>query len=429
METGNSLKCQTCFRPRPESGMQTQAQTPAQAQLPAQSHSQWISVCRCDRPYLPSTRFSIDVCANCKRPVAPKLLNSTQECPGICSCASSDPKKVPGQIRQGESDAVSLDLGLLKMTPGNFPHERYSAIGILGDGPRATVILARDKIRGTKVAVKCFKRLHPSLQGSFQNEVKKNQQLSHANIIRIVDSGFTSGNTPYLVTEYKDGLNLEQCLCLYGTPSYDVAVKILIDVCDAVLYAQKQKLLHRNIKPTNIIFYDDMNAEPSVYLTDFALSEASAAELPTDPRDARFMTADDARNLDYSEKSEIYAIGCIGYMLLTGQAPFSNSKTVHEIKNLHALTLPPRISDLRFDNTRARDLDELIERCLEKDPDYRFDSVAQLAERLQVFPRRELAQFASALAAGKNRGIIHIASVILVTLSLCVLLYFILCRH
>ncbi|MBX9770456.1 MAG: protein kinase [Candidatus Obscuribacterales bacterium] len=226
-----------------------------------------------------------------------------------------------------------------------------------------------------------------------------------------------------MVTEYKDGFNLEQCLALYGPPSHDVAVKIMHSVCETIMYAQKQGFLHRAIKPGNIIFYDDMNAEPTVFLTDFSLSKDGSSVDLTDLRDALYMTSDEARNLEYSEKSEIYGIGCIGYSLLTGRAPFTDNVSALELKNLHALKLPPRISDIKFDTTRPRDLDELVERCLEKDPSYRFDSISQLADRLQVFPRREQLQAAGALAAKRTKKIMIIAAAIGVPLIICLMLF------
>jgi serine/threonine protein kinase len=96
------------------------------------------------------------------------------------------------------------------MSPESFPVEKYTPIAILGEGARALTILARDRQRGTKVAVKCFKRIAPTLKSTFESEVRKNKELTYTTIAKIVDFGFPAGNkAPYLVTEYKDGFNLE----------------------------------------------------------------------------------------------------------------------------------------------------------------------------------------------------------------------------
>ncbi len=413
MENSSPESCQTCFRPKVEAGSQPQ--------------TQWISVCRCDRHYSPTSQFSIDVCANCKRRVAINTAGKV-ECPDLCTCEKPNPKKVPTHIKQNESDTLALDLASVGMARDSFPLERYTPIAILGDGARATVILARDRQRGTKVAVKCFKKIAPAMQATFQSEAKKNQQLNHTNISKIIDLGVHNGKTPYLVTEFKDGFNLEQCLALHGTPSHDVAVKILISVCETLMYAQKQGVLHRDIRPGNIIFVDDMNSEPIVLVTDFSLPKVKQSEELTEACDAIYMSADEARSVEYTEKSEVYSIGAVGFSLLTGRPPFLDGD-FREIKNRHALKLPPKISDLKFESKRPKDLEEVIERCLEKDPGYRFESVAKLLERLEMFPRREQMQIATVLAARKKKKILLIAGAGAVFLIICAVGYLLLSHH
>jgi serine/threonine protein kinase len=152
-----------------------------------------------------------------------------------------------------------------------------------------------------------------------------------------------------------------------------------------------------------------MNSEPSVSITDFALPKIKASQPLTDPLDAIYMSCEEARGLDYSEKSEIYAIGCIGFALITGRPPFQGSSAL-DIKNMHALKLPPRISSLKFDAERPTELDEIIERCLEKDPNNRFETLAKLSERLEVFPRREKMKIEAVLATKKRKTVLTIAA-------------------
>lgn len=387
MENQIIENCQTCLRPTLEPG--------------ATQKTQWISVCRCDRPYAPNSQFSIDVCANCKRRVAANALRSISR-KDLCSCASPAPKKVATYIKQNEKDAVALDLAEVGLTDESFPVDRYAPIAFLGESSKAVMLLARDRTRGTKVALKCFKRMNAEAKRVFEQEAKKNKQLTHTNIAKVVDVGIHNGKAPYLVTEYKDGFNLEQCVDIYGTPSYDVAVACLLGACEALLYAQKQTILHRDIRPGNIIFVDDMNSEPLIVVTDFALPTAKANEELIDPPDAMYLSGDEARNMEFTEKSEVYSLGSVGYLLLTGRAPFSEG-TARDIKNSHALKLAPRISRIAFDAKRPTDLEEVIERCMEKDPNVRFDSVAKLQERLEVFPRRVQAQIAIILAAKKRK--------------------------
>jgi len=398
MEDANLGTCQTCFRPKAEAAIQ--------------QPTQWVSVCRCDRPYSPNAQFSIDVCANCKKRIAAHAQENASF-PGLCSCSEPSTRQIATYNKPNETDAVTLDLASVGLSAEKFPIERYTPIAILGESPRSVVTLCRDKQRGTKVAVKCFKGIAPALFPTFESEVHKNKQLAHTNIAKIVDSGIRNGKTPYVVTEYKDGFNVEQCFALYGSPSYDVAVNILIGACEALNYGQKQGLLHRDIRPGNVIFVDDLNSQPSVCITDFALPKIKESEVLSDPWFAIYMSGDEARNLPYTEKSEVYSLGCTGYMMLAGRPPFEEG-TALDIKNSHALKLPPRISTIKFDNTRPKDLDEVIEKCLEKDPRDRFESIAKFQERLEVFPRRIKMKIDAIVAARKRAKIIRIAVVILV---------------
>lgn len=413
MEQTTPENCQTCFRPVAEAGSELK--------------TQWISICRCDRPYNPKSQFSIDVCANCKLRVPTNYVHRVP-CPGLCACENPDSKKVLAYIKQNESDPVSLDLASVGLTAESFPADRYAPLGMLGESSRATVILARDKQRGTKVAVKCFKKLGTHLQPTFDSEVRKNKQLTHTNIAKIVDHGFHNNKSPYLVTEYKEGFNLEQCLAIHGTPSDDVAVKVLLGICEVLLYAQTQSVLHRDIRPGNVIFLDDLNSEPSVSITDFALPKIKASEELTDARDAMYLSSDEARNMEFNEKSEIYSIGNIGYALLTGLPPFQEG-TARDIKNNHALKLPVRITNVKFDSARPKDLEEIIERCMEKDPKERFDSVAKLSERLEVFPRRVQMRIAAVRAAKKRAKLLQISLIVLIVVILCVIGYVVFGTH
>lgn len=412
MENTVQESCQTCFLPTLLPGEKQQ--------------TQWISVCRCDHQYSPTAQFSIDVCATCKRRV-PANSSRRNMCPDICYCEKPNAQKIPAHL-QNETDAVTLNLATVGMEEVNFPGHRYTPIALLGKSARSTTILARDKQRGIKVAVKIFKRINPNMHSTFLSEIKKNQQLTHTSIAKILDSGIQNDKSPYLVTEYKDGFNLEQCLALYGVPSPDAAFNVLLGICESLNYGQKQGVFHRDLRPANVIFYDDMNSEPSIFTTDFALPKIKANESLTEIEDAINITADEARNLEYNEKSEVYALGCIGYSLITGRPPFRDG-SVQEIKNAHALKLPPQISSIKFDKKRPKEFDEIIERCMEKDPSVRFESIEKLVERLEVFPRRRKMLIDAVLAAKKRQRMIKIAGIAAAIAAVCAILGLVLSHH
>ncbi len=334
----------------------------------------------------------------------------------MCACQKPNSKNVPTVLKpNSQTDEVSLDLSTIGIAEDSFPIEKYAPIAVLGQGARADAILARDRQFGKKVVVKCFKTIKPDSFAAFDQDVRKNKQLTHTNIARILEHGIHNNKTPYIVTEYKDGFNLEQYLAIHGTPSYDVTVKILISLCEVLLYAQKESLLHRNVKPGNIIFLDDMNSEPSILITDFGMPKIKEKEDLLEARDALYMSSEEARNMAYDERSEVYSIGCVGFALLAGRPPFQEG-TARDIKNSHALKLPPRISRLNFEEARPKDLEEVVEKCLEKDPKERFESVAKLNERLAVFPRREQLQINAVLSAKRKKKLLRMAAIVSVLL-------------
>lgn len=395
-------KCPTCFRKKDD---------PNNPQK-----SQWVSVCRCDRQYSPNAQFAIEVCNNCKRRVPVNAKNDIGNEHFLCTCFTPDARKIPTQTKLNDPEPVTLDLASVKINPELFPAERFTPIAILGDTPRAHTLLCRDKQRGTKVALKLFKAIPVNMLPTFESEVKKNKLMTHTNIAKIADLGHGGGKAPYTVSEYKDGFDISQCVAMYGVPSYDVAVKILIGVCEVIIYALTQGNLHRDLRPGNIIFLDDGNSDPIVCVTDFALPKVKNAEQLTSPWQTMYFSGDEARNMEYKETSEQYCLGNIGYLLLTGRPPFTEGSAM-EIKNLHALTLAKRITSVNFDNDRPRDLEEVVERTMEKDPKERFDSIEKFKERLEVFPRRIQYQIDAVKAAKSKAQMIKISLVALMVLA------------
>lgn len=389
----------------------------------SESVSQWRTFCRCDRKYSPNSQYSIDVCASCKKRV---VMNATGKVnhPELCGCDNPAPTNIPAYIKQNEkAEPVSLELASLGMSSDDFPIERFQPIAILGQSEFANTILCRDKQLGSKVAVKCLKTITPEIKASFEQEGKIIGRLNHPQIAKLLHTGIHNNKTPYMVTEYKDGYNLEQYLAIHDIPSYDIAVMILISLCEVSVYLQKERLFIENIKPENIIFVDDLNSEPAVFVTDINFPNLELKDRLSSVKDVHYMSSEVARNMDYSDHAEMYSIGCIGFALLTGRPPFEHASP-QKIKNNHALVLPPRISNLKTESGRPGDLEEVVERCLEKDPRVRFESVSKLLERLEVFPRREKNRIALLEAAKGKQQSMRVLFIVLVVVVLGAIGYF-----
>lgn len=412
------LSCEVCLRPKAEEG--------------APPKSQWISVCRCQLTYAPNAQFALEWCMKCRKKIpvhAGGKTDATFERAFLCACSSPEPAKIPAVAKPGEAgDVAEMDLSICSINPQDFPVERYMPLGILGQSAKADTLFCRDKQSGRRVAVKCFKSVPVHMLPTFEQEARKISQLSHTNIAKVVDKGVLNGKIPYLVTEYKDGFSLDQYFAMEGVPSHDVAVKILVGMLEALVYSKKDSLLHRSLKPGNVIFLDDMNSEPSIAITDYGISAIKKEWKDAEAGDAHYMSGDEARNMDYDERSEMYSVGCVGYSLLTARTPFDSDSAL-SLKNKHALELPVRISNINFDRGRPGDLDEVIERCLEKNPKDRFDSLEKLMERLQVFPRRVQMRVAAAEAARQKQKMIKLAAIAVVIFILIAIVSMVLSKH
>jgi Tol biopolymer transport system component len=283
---------------------------------------------------------------------------------------------------------------LLDQDRAGFPEalaERYRLTRELGRGGMATVFLARDRKHGRDVAVKV---VHPFVAAAlgperFLREIAIAAQLHHPNIVPLYDSGEAGGHL-YYVMPYEPGLSLRQRLARDGALPLDEAVAILRDVCDALAHAHEHRIIHRDIKPDNVLL-----AGRHAMVTDFGVAKAATGATRPAPLTATGMAlgtpaymapeqiaADPA--LDY--RADIYAVGVLAYEVLAGRLPFT-AASPQGILVGHLANPPAPISTHRADIPPA--LAELVMKCLEKRPEDRWQSAAELVRRLEALGGRE----------------------------------------
>ncbi len=260
---------------------------------------------------------------------------------------------------------------------------RYEILEELGSGGMGTVYKARQKFVGRLVA---FKVLPPALRQDaealqrFEREAAALGRLKHPNVVAVFDAG-VEGGFPYLAMEFVQGKNLRQVLQERGRLSVDEALRLGIEMAEALEHVQRRGLVHRDVKPSNILIDPDGKA----MLTDFGI--AFAATLPRITQGAmgtpEFMSPEQADGRALDIRSDLYSLGVVLYEGLAGAVPFkregdsltSLSKLLHEI--LHAP--PPRLTVPGVPAWLA----DAIHRCLEKDPARRFQTGADLARVLR----------------------------------------------
>jgi serine/threonine protein kinase len=262
----------------------------------------------------------------------------------------------------------------------------------LGEGGMAEVWAARHKVLGTRVAIKFLTaRLAgiPDIEQRFLGEGKRQAQLQHPNIVAVHDFLNVEGRS-YIVMKYVEGQNLDERLCRLQSPmTVPEALAISTEVLHALGYAHSRNVIHRDVKPSNIL----VEGSGSAYVMDFgialALDEARATQVGMAIGTPHFMSPEQivgTRNIDC--RSDIYSFGCVLYQMLTLVLPFeiknSDGDSDYLIKDKHLRSKP---ASLRKLNPNVPEhIDRVVLRCLEKNPSDRFASCEQLLLALNESP-------------------------------------------
>jgi serine/threonine-protein kinase len=208
----------------------------------------------------------------------------------------------------------------------------------------------------------------------FRREAEILKQFRHPNIVRFLAVGKSKG-TWYIAIEFIEGKNLEQILKARGTIPWQVVVELTVQLCEALQYAHDHGVVHRNLKPSNLMITD----RGRVKLIDFGiakdLDEPTLTATGRTYGTAAYMAPEQIRGTPaVSHKTDLYALGVLVYQLLTGQLPFEGSSPVVMMYN-HLNTPVPRPSVRLAKIPRA--LDDLVVQLMAKDPDNRpWDSAA-----------------------------------------------------
>ena len=257
------------------------------------------------------------------------------------------------------------------MTQEN-PLERYTILRELGRGAIGTVYAARDRSTGAVVALKVvdpalFSEPNAKLAELFLQNARSAARLRHRNIVRIFDAG-EAGGTAFVATELVEGESLRQMLDARPL-SIARAIQIFDDVASALAYAHEEKMVHRGVKPSNIIVLRDGVAK----ICDFGTGQIGAAAL-------RYMSPEQVRRDPVDHRSDLFSLGAVFYEMLTRRAPFEGDSP-EQIRENILRAEPPLPSKVNPHVPGA--LDALVLRMLARDPDERFTNARMLLRDLQ----------------------------------------------
>lgn len=260
---------------------------------------------------------------------------------------------------------------------------RYKIVALIGGGGMSNVYLAHDAILDRDVAIKILRYNfadEDELHRRFQREASSSTSLTHPNIVSIYDVG-EENDMYYLVMEYVKGQTLKQYIQQYAPLSPQRAVKIMLQLTSAIANAHQNQIIHRDIKPQNIL----MDEAGNVKITDFGIAMALSATSFTKTNSVlgtvHYLSPEQARGGIATVKSDMYALGIVLYELLTGQLPFSGESAVSiALKHLQAET--PSVRNIV--PSIPQSLENVVLKATAKDPKYRYDSVNAMREDLET---------------------------------------------
>ncbi|MCG8449613.1 MAG: serine/threonine protein kinase, partial [Pirellulales bacterium] len=274
---------------------------------------------------------------------------------------------------------------------------QYRLKQMLGSGGMGEVYLAEHQMMKRPCAIKVIrpeKAGNPKVLARFEREVRATAKLSHWNSIDIFDYGRTHDGTFYYVMEFLPGHNIGELVATHGALPPARIVYLMKQVCDALAEAHGQGLIHRDIKPANIYCAYRGGVFDVAKLLDFGLAKpltnAKDSELTQEGSitgSPLFMSPEQAMGSgEVDARSDIYSLGAVMYYMATGRPPFAYPQPI-KVMVAHASEAPQPLRELNPEI--PEELEDIILRCLEKQPEDRFQDVAMLRDMLEGIPTLE----------------------------------------
>lgn len=283
--------------------------------------------------------------------------------------------------------ATIIDTGTLV---GQVVSDRYEVKQHLGDGSMGIVFLAEHMHMKKKVALKVMRPeflSNPEAVERFQREAQATGHIEHPNVCSASDFGQLDDERFFLVMEYLEGKTLSEVIAEDERLVPERAVKITRQIAAGLQRAHELDVIHRDLKPDNIILIEREGNPDFVKITDFGVArvevvnEQKLTRAGTTMGTPIYMSPEQAVAKRADERSDLYTLGIMLFEMLTGSVPFY-SKSLAVILSMHTKETPPRMSDVAPDALVPLDLEMIVEKLLAKKPEDRYQSAAELIEAL-----------------------------------------------
>lgn len=262
---------------------------------------------------------------------------------------------------------------------------RYQINGFIGEGGMSRVWRALDQNTGKNVAVKVLREEYSedeSFIRRFDREAQAASRMSHPNIVNLLDVGVEEDGTRYLVMEYVQGKTLKRFIQESGALRPEIAAQIIIRVLAALQHAHQNGVVHRDIKPQNIL----IDKEGTVKVADFGIARMANAQTVNQTDESvmgsvYYFSPEQARGAAVDARSDIYSVGVVFYEMLTGKVPFTGDSPVAiAMQHLQTAPIPPA----EVNPSVSSALDFVVLHAMEKKPRRRYQSAEEMLRDVRL---------------------------------------------
>ncbi len=293
--------------------------------------------------------------------------------------------------QESAEESVATEASMI----GSLFAERYRLLELLGERETSSVYKAMHEAMDRVVAIKIIPAEFTGddmVLARFEREAQAVGKLNHANVIAVHDVGTDpESRAAYLIMDYIDGENLGQAIAKEGQIGVLRCLPIFLQICGALEHAHQAGIVHRNLKPNNIMLVTQGDLEDFVKVIDFGLaklfSDTHPAVTLTTPGemlgDSTYISPEQAYGEPIDARSDIYSLGCVLYEALTGKQPFTG-KTSLEVARRHRFERPRSFAEVRPDLYIPDWLETIVSKAMAKDKAERFQSMQEFFDALLI---------------------------------------------